>query len=88
MPASSRLGDGPLVELLGLEFHQLDLFADRIDPQAACQPDGPPLHETLDVVPANERDVVAELAAVQLDEPMAMAVLFPRISSSMFAVAG
>jgi hypothetical protein len=72
-----RLGDGPLVELLGLEFHQLDLFADRIDPQAACQPDGPTLHEALHVLPSDEGDVIAELAAVQLDEPMAMAILFP-----------
>ena len=70
-----RLPDRRFVEPLRLEFHDLDLLADRRQAQRANQPDRPPLHEPLDVLPPDQRDVLAELLAVQFDQAMAMVVL-------------
>src|SRR5437588_121507 len=39
------------------------------------QPDRLPLHETLHVAAANQRNVLAEFLPIKLDEPMAMAIL-------------
>src|SRR6266540_4032900 len=63
-----------LVEALGLQLHLFDVLADRVQAQRPHQPHRPALHEALDVLAADERDVLAELLAVQHQQPVPVTV--------------
>ena len=54
------------------------LLADGGQPQRPHQPDRPAADEPLDVLPADQRDVLAELLAVQLDQPVPVPVFLDR----------
>src|ERR1700676_4774216 len=69
--------DRPLVEAAGLELHDLDLLPDVLDAQGTREPERAPLDESLDVLPPDEGNVVAEAASVRLDQAGAMLRFFP-----------
>ena len=77
MPASV-VRRGRLVKPLCLQLHQLGLFANGRKPEWLHQPDRLALHEALDVLPADQRDVLAESGAVELDQAMPVPILFGR----------
>jgi len=54
--------DGSFIEATSFELHHLDLLPDVIDAQWTDQPDRAALNEALDVMPANQGNVLAEAA--------------------------
>src|SRR5713226_6461229 len=64
--------DGPFVKATGFKLHHLDLLSDVLNAQRTGQPDRAPLDESLDVLPPNQRNVLAEAVSVGLDEAGAM----------------
>src|SRR5208283_4040683 len=62
-----------LVEAAGLEFHHLGMLADFGDLQRTRQPEWPALHESLDVLTADQWNMLAEAGAISLNERGAMA---------------
>ena len=60
--------DGPFVKATSLELHHLDLLSDVLDPQRTGQPDRAPLEKSLDVLPTNQGNMLAEAASVRLDQ--------------------
>src|SRR5438270_882653 len=56
------------VEAARLHFHRSCLAPDRFEPEWAYQPDWFPVHETSDVLTANERHVLTELVPKEFDE--------------------
>jgi hypothetical protein len=64
-----------LVEPPRLLLHRLRLLADGLQVERPHLPDRLAVDETLDVLAADQRDVLAKLLAVQLDEPVPVAVL-------------
>ena len=75
MPASVGAGRGALVEAAGLELHRLGLLAHaRRGRAGATSQTGSALDEAFDVLPADERDVLAE-AGDRFDQAAAVAVL-------------
>ena len=76
--ADARVGGlpcGGLVEPLGLQLHQLDLLADGGQPQGAHQPDRLALDEALDILAAEQRNVLAELLAIEFDQSVPVPLL-------------
>ena len=65
-------GGGPGVELLGFHLHGRGETAHGVESEGPHQPDGLALHEALDVLAANQRDMVAELAFEQVGQALAM----------------
>ena len=70
-----RTARSDLIELLGLEFHAFRCFLDGLQAEWPNELNGAAIHEPAHVLPADERDVVAELLPVEVDEPVAVAVL-------------
>src|SRR5437660_10145183 len=70
------LAEGAFVEALGFQLHQLHLLSNGGQSERAHEPDRFTMHKALDILPADERDVLAECLTVQLDKPMPVAVLF------------
>ncbi len=66
---------GGLVKPSRLQFHQLGFFADRGQPEGAHQPDWLAVDEPFDIMSSDQRDVLTELLAVQLDEPVPVPIL-------------
>src|SRR5215471_2144556 len=66
----------PLVKAPGLHFHGGSLSANLIQPEWPQKPDGLALDESSYVLAANQGDVLAELAAVHLDQTVAMTGFF------------
>jgi len=64
------------VEPLRFEFHRLDFLADGVERQVLGQPDRAALEETLDVLAADRRQMLAEALLVHFEQAMAMAALF------------
>jgi len=78
--ADRGIGRVPLrlqVEALALRLHQLRLCTHFFEPEGPCEPQRLALDETLHVLLIDQRDVVAELLAVEVEEAMAVAVLLP-----------
>ena len=69
---------GPLVEAARLELHGLGLLAHLVEAERPHQPQRLVVDEALHVLAPDQRDVLAELRAVQLDQPPAMLVLLLR----------
>ena len=67
-----RAGRGPFIKSAALHFHRRGLLADRVESQRPHQPDRAPLHEAVNVLPADQRNVVAELRLVQFDQTAAV----------------
>ena len=63
------------VEALGLELHRLGFLADGVERQVLGQPDRAAAQKSLDVVPADRRQVAAETLFVHFQQHVAM-VLF------------
>ena len=61
------------VELLGLELHRLDFLADGVERQILGQPDRAAPQESLDVLAADRRQMLAETLLVHFEQPVAMA---------------
>ena len=59
---------GLLVVTRGLELHQRDPAADVVDARVTQRLDRIAAHEAADVLAADERDLLAELLAEQLDQ--------------------
>jgi hypothetical protein len=57
-----------LVETARLHLHRAGLVPDRFEPEWPYQPDWFPVHETSDLVTANERYVITELLAKEFDQ--------------------
>ncbi len=70
-----RLVGGLFVEAPRFELHRLGLLAHRRQAERPHQPDRCARHKPLDIVAANERNVLAELLPVKLQQPMPMPVL-------------
>jgi hypothetical protein len=73
-----RVPGGAQVEPLALGLHDLRVLAHLVDAERPQQPDRLALHEAADVLAADERDVIAELRTVEIEETMAMAVFLLR----------
>ena len=73
-----RLPGSHLVKSADLELHHLGLLAHGRETQGPHQPERFPLDESLDVLAADQGDVLAEPRAVEVDQPMAMAVFLRR----------
>src|SRR5262249_4150771 len=69
-----RLASGLLVKALRLQFHQSGLLAHRVQAQRPHQPNGFATDEALDILTADQRNVLAEAFAIQVQQAMAMAV--------------
>ena len=69
---------GLAVEPRRLLLHAEDVFADLFEAERPRQPQRLALDEALDVVTADQRQVVAEFFAVEIEQPAAMANLFLR----------
>src|SRR6267378_2857030 len=67
-----NLLDGPLIEAARLHLHALGLSADRVYAERPDQPHRPPLHETLNVVPPDHRNMIAETLLVYFEQSRAM----------------
>jgi hypothetical protein len=63
------------VEAFALRLHQLPLGAHLLKPERAQQPGRLALEEAPYILAADQRDVVAELLAIQIEEAMAVGVL-------------
>ena len=63
---------GSLVKLARLQLHRLGLLPHDVDAERTSQPHRPAMDETLDVLAADKRDVLAEALAVQVDEAAAV----------------
>ena len=74
----ARALDREAVETLGVALHLGGAIARRVDPERAELPDRLADDVALDVLAANERDVLAELRDEEIDEPAAVLVLFRR----------
>src|SRR5262249_2653102 len=66
------------IKARGLELHGLGVFAYVIEPQRPGPPERLLRNESLDVLAADERQVLAELRAVKLEQHGAMAHLLVR----------
>ena len=70
-----RLRRRSLVEASCFGFHGGSMVARRIDTESLDQPHRAAVHESLDVLAANQRDVFAKLLVVQIEQAAAMAGL-------------
>ncbi len=59
-----RLLDRPFVKLFGFEFHQRDLPLNHFHAKWTNEPHGPARDEPFDVVPPDERNMLAEFRAI------------------------
>src|SRR5580704_5575991 len=73
-----RLPRRPLVEALALRFHQLCLGTHFFEAERPCEPQRLALEKAFHVLPADQRDVVAELLAVEVEEAVTVTVLLGR----------
>ena len=64
------------VETFRFKLHGLGGFLHGLETEWPHQPDRPPLHKTPDVLPPDERHVITETTSVNVEQPMAMPVLF------------
>ena len=71
-----RLAGGGLVEALGLQLHRVGCLANGGQTQRPNHPDRLADDEPLDILAADQRNMLAELLLVKLQQAMAMAVLF------------
>ncbi len=60
--------DGALVEAPRLQLHDLRLLAHRVQAERTHQPHRPAVDEAFDVLAADQRDVLAELLLVELNQ--------------------
>ena len=63
-----RPSGGLFVEAACFRLHRADLLPDDFEPQRLYQPDRLPVHETSDVVTADQGYVVAKLVPKEFDE--------------------
>ena len=66
---------GALIKALCLVFHSLGLLADGVERQVPREPDRPPPDEAFHVFPANRRKVGAKALLIEVEKPVAMALL-------------
>ena len=64
--------DRALVEAARLELHDLGLLADDTEAERPHAPHRPAVHESVDVLPPDERDVLAEAVAKLVDQERAV----------------
>ena len=67
---------GHLVKALALRFHQLRVGTNLVEPERPQQPDRLAFEKPFDVLSPDQRDMIAKLLAVQLKQPVTMAVFF------------
>jgi hypothetical protein len=63
------------VEAFGLCLHQFGLLAHLLEPERTRHPDRLPFDETFDVLAADQRKVLAELDAVEIEQALSMPAL-------------
>lgn len=63
------------VDAFGLKLHLRDLLAHCFQSQPTHEPSRTALHDTLDILPPDQRDVFAELLTKERNQPVPMAVL-------------
>ena len=83
-----HLVQSALVKAPSLQLHGLHLFANGIQAERPHQPHGPAVDEALHVLPADERDMVAESLAVHVNQGWRWRDSSACISSKIFAVEG
>jgi hypothetical protein len=66
------------IEALALRLHQLRLGTHLFEAERPREPQRLALDEALHILPADQRDVVAELLAVEIEEAVTVAVLLLR----------
>src|SRR5207245_2763241 len=71
----SRSRGRPFVKAACLDLDGARLFAHGVEAERPHEPHRSALHETLDVLPANERNVFSESSAIRVDEASPMAGL-------------
>ena len=72
----AHLLDRAFIKTAGFEFHHFHLLAHFVNAQWLHQPHRPPLDKTLHVLPANERDVLAEALPINIDQAGAVLRFF------------
>jgi hypothetical protein len=63
---------GPFVKATGLELHLLGLLSHLVEAQGTREPDRASLDESLDVLPSNQGNMLAEAASVRLNQGVTM----------------
>src|SRR6185369_15722269 len=71
----SRAPGGHFIELLCFEFHPFGRLLDGSETERPNEPDRPPLQEATDILPADQRHMIAKSLFVELQQTMAMAIL-------------
>src|SRR5215468_10480129 len=71
-----RVARRGVIEAFALGLHQLCLGAHLLETQRTEQPERFSLQKALHILPADERNVIAEFTAVEVEKTMAVAVLF------------
>src|SRR5579864_7351154 len=62
------MADSALIETPRFEFHHLGLLADILDSERTHEPFRAPLDKTFHILPANQRDVLAEFLAIEIEQ--------------------
>jgi hypothetical protein len=63
------------IKALRLGFHKLGLFPDMVEPQRAPEPDRFARHEAPDIMPLNQRHMVAVTGSIKVEQAVTMTVL-------------